>query len=198
MTKKQLVELVNRRFQNRWHPKYIELYLARVLDELMFQAFSSINYTYYDQFVKVYWDVDVSYNEEHKEYYITLPEEIIQIPGISGGVRSIEPNSGELDILFVPVTINQAKVYKGLEAGQHNSTIFYTVQNTKIEFIWDMRMGSIKKLKLRLCIPLNKYEDDDNINIPLGLEQTLIEKTVAAIQNKPLDDMINDSNERTK
>ena len=198
MTKGQWVELVNRRFDNRWHPKYIEFYLARVLNELLFSAFSVNNYVYYDQFVKVYYDVDVTYNSEHKEYYITLPEEIVQVPGISGGVRSIEPNSGELDIMFVPVTINQAKVYKGLEAGQHNSTIFYTVQNSKIEFIWDMRMASIKKLKLRLCIPLNKYDDDDNINIPLGLEQTLIEKTVSAIQNKPPDDLVNDSNEKTK
>lgn len=198
MTKKQWVELVNRRFQNRWHPKYIEFYLARVLNELLFQAFSSTNYTYYDQFVKVYRDVDVSYDETYKEFYIDLPEEIIQVPGISGGVRSIEANIGELDIIFVPVTINQAKVYKGLEAGQHNSTIFFTVQNTKVEFIWDMRLAKIKKLKLRLCIPFNKYDDDDNINIPLGLEQSLIEKTVAALQNKPIDELVNDSNERTK
>lgn len=198
MTKRQWVELVNRRFDNRWHPKYIEFYLARVLNELLFQTFSATNYTYYDQFVKVYRDVDVSFDETYKEFYINLPEEIIQVPGISGGVRSIEANIGELDITFVPVTINQAKVYKGLEAGQHNFTIFFTVQNTKVEFIWDMRLAQIKKLKLRLCIPFNKYDDDDHINIPLGLEQSLIEKTVAALQNKPIDELVNDSNERTK
>ena len=198
MTKGQLVELVNRRFQNRWHPKYIEFYLSRVLNELLFQAFSATNYTFYDQFTKIYWDVDVKFDEGHNEYYIDLPEEIIQVPGISSGVRSVEPNSGELDILFVPVTVNQAKVYKGLEAGTMNETLFYTVQNTKIEFIWDMRLSSIKKLKLRLCIPLNKYGDTDNINIPLGLEQSLVDKTVASLQNKPLDDIDNDSNERTK
>lgn len=198
MTKRQWVELVNRRFDNRWHPKYIEFYLARVLNELLFQTFSATNYTYYDQFVKVYRDVDVSFDETYKEFYINLPEEIIQVPGISGGVRSIEANIGELDITFVPVTINQAKVYKGLEAGQHNFTIFFTVQNTKVEFIWDMRLAQIKKLKLRLCIPFNKYDDDDHINIPLGLEQSLIEKTVTALQNKPIDELVNDSNERTK
>lgn len=198
MTKRQWVELVNRRFDNRWHPKYIEFYLARVLNELLFKTFRATNYTYYDQFVKVYRDVDVSFDETYKEFYINLPEEIIQVPGISGGVRSIEANIGELDITFVPVTINQAKVYKGLEAGQHNFTIFFTVQNTKVEFIWDMRLAQIKKLKLRLCIPFNKYDDDDHINIPLGLEQSLIEKTVAALQNKPIDELVNDSNERTK
>jgi hypothetical protein len=198
MKKAEVVELINRKFQNRWHPKYVEFYISRVLNELLFQSFSVTNYTFYDQFTKVYYDVDVSYDEIHKEYYITLPEEIIQVPGISSGVRSIEPNSGEIDIMFAPVTINQAKVYKGLEAGQQNETLLYTVQNKKIEFIWDMRLANIKKLKLRLCIPFDKYGDDENVNIPLGLEQTLVDKTYASMQNKPVDDTVNDGNEKTK
>lgn len=198
MNKAQWVELVNRRFQNQWHPKYIELYLSRVINELLFQAFSNTNFIFYDQFVKVYYDVDVKYDAVHKEYYIDLPEEIIQVPGISGGVRSIESNQGELDILFTPVTINQAKVYKGLEASTQGTTIFFTVRNSVVEFVYDLRLMTLKKVKMRLCIPFNKYEDEDNINIPLGMEQSIIEKTVAALQNKPLDELINDSNERTK
>ena len=198
MNKRQWIETVNRRFQNQWHPKYIELYLSRVIDELLFQAFSNKNYSFYDQFVKIYHDVDVKFDETHKEYYVDLPEEIIQVPGISGGVRSLEPNQGDLDIIFTPVTINQAKVYKGLEAGQHNTTIFYTVRNTQIEFVYDLRLMTLKYVKLRLCIPFNKYDDDDNINIPLGMEHSIIEKTVLALQNKPPDELVNDSNERTK
>lgn len=198
MKKAQWIELVNRRFQNQWHPKYIELYLSRVINELLFQAFSNTNFQFYDQFVKVYYDVEVKYDQAHREYYIDLPEEIVQVPGIAGGVRSVEPNQGDLDILFTPVTINQAKTYKGLEASTQGTTLFFTVRNTVIEFVYDMRLSTLKKVKLRLCIPFNKYDDDDNINIPLGMEQSIIEKTVTAIQNKPPDDLINDSNERTK
>jgi len=55
-----------------------------------------------------------------------------------------------------------------------------------------------KKVVQSLVIPIEKYDDDDEIRIPVGMESSLIDAAVEKILNLPPEDMVNDNNEKTR
>lgn len=199
MTKAEYIELVNRQLDNPFHPNYIAYRISLVLNELLSRTFSEKkSLELYNQYTKPYYDQPVLYDSDHNFYYVEIPEKLINVPGIAGGVRSVEPNNNSFDILFVPTTVQRHKTLKNLDVGRVNRTIRYMVFTDRIEFPEDRRLEDIKKVKLRLCISFVSYDDEEEVPVPYGLEDSMIKMTIQGLRNKPFEDNRNDNNEMTK
>lgn len=196
MTKRQLIETINRRFQNQWHPNMVASYIALAIEKFLYPQLKA-DPSNYDMFTKDYENQTVSYDEDREIYYITLPSPVIQLMKTGDGVRDIRTTRGK-SITFTPVSANQAKVLNDLEVFKIHDRVRYIVRNGRIEFFDKNTIEKIPTVDLSLAIPFNQYDSDDEVVIPAGAGIDIVNVTIQLMQNKPIDDLINDTNERTK
>ena len=196
MTKAQIIEAINRRFQNKWHPNIISFYVSQAIEKFIYPQLKK-DPSNYDMFTKEFENQEVKFNEGKKSYYVDLPVPIIQLIKTGDGVREIHTPTGK-GILFTPVSAAQANILSTLEVFKIQDRIRYIVRRDKIEFFANNQIENIGKVTLSLAIPFSSYDEDDEITLPSGQGFDLIEMVFRTMQNKPVDDIANDTNEKTK
>lgn len=194
MTKEQLIELVNERVERRWHPDYVAAMLSRVHAQMIYEVFR-LDPQMMIKYCKRY---EVPVQENDGEYFSVIPANLIDVAGPTGGVRLIQTEKGD-GVDFRPVTPYQWSMIKDLEVTKVSEAIRYWRAATNVVY----RGKRIKELEgtnlIFWClIPISEYEDEEDINIPAGIEMILVQQTLQLLMTKPVDDLVNDVNEKTK
>lgn len=192
MTKEQYIELLNERSGGEWHPNIIAAMVEKVLSNLFYSTFS----TDPQKLIKYCTEFKVNVLSEDGLYYSVLPSPIVDVAGPTGGVRMIQPLRDE-NIDFRPVTISQWAIMKTLEVVKVQRAIRYMKIENQIRYRGRL-IENLKQVRMFILVPFSQLDYEAELNIPAGVEVELTKNVLQLLQNKPIDDIINDANEKTK
>lgn len=186
MQKQQLIEVVKRRTGNMGdHRKgSVELAISEMWQTAVGEIFKD-KPSKLDNFSKRYVNVAVTYNSEIDGYESILPEEIIQTMDVQEGVRRINKMKVD-DVDFVPMKGMEVGMFEHLDAGFITDTIGFIVKADRVEY-FQMR-DEIKKVKMDLVIPFEKWAMEDEFRIPTKIADYIIENAVRVLLKQPIID----------
>jgi len=189
MTKEQFIEIVQGVLTSGdANPDLIEKYHTGRINLIASMAFSAAIYQVFyrqldekDLYARDYV-AEVKYDEEFDEYYSDLPIVVIQLPRNSG-VHKISPLREPMS--FVPINSLAEDVFSQLEVGQTISDPSYYLRSKKVVYqYYDWKQKLVKKVRMRLVPPLEDYADDDEITIPAGKEDMILQFTTQILSGQ--------------
>ena len=177
MTKKETIDyyrdIVGRvDHTSKYHPIVVEKAISAACNSVIYEAFKNRFLQNIDLYLKGYPSIAVARDAVTKDWYITLPTTIMQLPILGDGVREItSPETHSVE--FVPMTTETASMYKYLEASQVMNHIGYTVLLDRVVFTdLESRLGTtINSVNLRLVRPFEAYDDNETFYIPAGQDE---------------------------
>lgn len=181
MQKQQFIELIKKRLGNTgiFRAGVIEQTIGVVWQGEIKDIFI-YNMGSLDSYCKTYKDVVVS--KDDNAHYSILPEHIIQTIDSSEGVRRINKMKGQ-GVEFAPMTGMQVDIFENLEAGKIADVIGYVVKADRIEYF--NMPDDIEFVKMDLVIPFDKWEMEDEIRLPMGVSEIIVEKVIAYLKGTP-------------
>lgn len=197
MKKIEYLEAINERLQNKFHLQTLAIYLSMAYNQIIYLTFRK-DIDNLDLYSKRYDDIDVKYDQERDMYYSDLPATIIQLPGAGDGVRRIATKQGR-KIEFVPVGNILQLVHNDLEVGQmEGPTPFRVIDSNVVEYTTKNGIDQVDKVTMYLAVQFEEFGMMDEINIPSGQDQTIMDLIIQFSQGKPVEKEINDQSDKTK
>lgn len=168
----------------KFNRKLIEQYIARAWNQVLHDAFRK-DLTFLDFYAKNYKAQTVTQDVDTKQYYTELPEAIVQLPDKSEGVREVSLATEDYDtplgtgIDFMPVSDTAMRLKDNIDAGlSESSVIGYAVRYDRIWYDRGMTAGiAAGGVNLKLVIPFDSYGATEQIPVPSGKDEQLIELT---------------------
>lgn len=150
------------------HPELVEQAMAKAWNTLLYSTFRK-NISMLDFYAKEYTGQAAVLNATTDKYEIDLPVAIVQLPDIIAGVRAVTVDQWE-DVEFVPQSQTENMLMYDSDTYNLDDVISYTVRFDKIIFNQE---GTVVDLttydfRLNLVIPLDEYEDTDELPVPSG------------------------------
>ena len=195
MKAEQLIELIKLRLpDNNWDENVIRLNISLGFNQIFYDTFRK-DISNLDLYAKEYKNIAISYDSATDKYYSLIPvDSFVQFPDPQEGIRRISGMKGKT-IQFVPVKGDAAKIFEGDIALSIGDIIGYSVTNERIEYHW-MKEG-MDKVKMDIVRSFEAYNDEDEIHIPSGKDEQLIQLIVNFLLGTPVDNLVNDNNLRT-
>ena len=207
MTKKNLIDLIIHKLsggntspdiKSKYHPeiitKYIELAFNSLINTVQNQSIRYKDLGQLDSYVKTYSSVTVSYDDTRKEYYSDLPVNIIGLY-MNRGIRYICPIYDQ-SYHFIYRKNNSTDIYSELEVSKIDSRPRYYLEGTKV--FYDKMTTEIvdNGVLMKLIVPISVLDEDDEIPIPAGQEQYVIDFIMKYLQQMFPEDVNNDTNSK--
>lgn len=200
MTKKERIELVQSRLTgiytdedlDRFDERIIEKNISNIYNQIIIELHSK-NLIALDSFSKVYTDVDVLGTSG--SYYSIIPEKLVPLTNFQDGI--VEIYGGQI---FVPISINQKNIISGLEVSQIITAITYSlgIKSTGdhiVEYNNMVTANHVSTVNMRLVIPFESYDDNDEVRIPGGQDEKLMEIIINLLANTPKKDLKNNNSD---
>lgn len=195
----ELVELVQKRLVGQlsneqsgsFDTQMVAKYIGRAFNMVLWEIFTGGLYNL-DNYTKKYTSVAVSYNSTEEKYYSVLPEKIVQLRRPGSGVMKIQTIKGTA-LSFIPVANQEVELLDGQEVDLIDSSIRYVVIGQTVEYINMTSSIAGVGVKMYLVIPFDSYDWDDDVMIPSGQDQRLIDLAVNFATGQPIDDQLNNN-----
>ena len=184
-TKQQLIDTFYQQLKKNYpnqkpHRLLVEQNMARAWNQILHDAFRR-DLTFLDFYVKTYKSQTVSQDAVTKQYYVTLPVAIVQLPDKAEGVRSVEPANQSYatpsgtGVDFIPMSDTAMKLKTNTDVGlSENSVIGYAVRYDQILFDANMTAAlAAAKVHLKLIVPFDVYGATETVPIPSGKDEQL-------------------------
>lgn len=199
ITKAELVELIRRRLvgqisnesEGSFDEPLIAKYLGRAFNMVLWEVFRGGVHNL-DNYNKRYTGVAVAYNSTKDRYFSTLPADIVQLPRVGSGVLKIQTQTGTT-AKFIPISSQEVEFIDGQEVDLISNNIRYVIRGKEVEYFGMTSAIASVGVDMDLVIPIDEYDWDDDVMIPSGQDQRLIEITVAFATGQPVDDQINNN-----
>lgn len=195
MKKSQLIDLCRNYVSavdkgDTYHPVVVEYMLGRVINTILYEVFSR-RVSELDLYTKTF---TYSVSETGGDYWVDLSTQtsIVQFPGVGDGVRAVYP-VGSVDVMFYPITIENAARNASMEYMEVDSDVPYVVKNTRVEFVANM-VAEIAEVKMDLVRPFEAYGQDEEYYVPAGQDMVMFGQVLELLMGKPPADLRNDNN----
>jgi len=137
--------------------------------------------------------LDVSINR----YTTTLTVDVVDLPRKTGGVYEIITPNGASTIPtthFVPVTTMEGEQLWGSESSLPGTVIGFSWASSRIIEYWYMSPAEAADgVAIRLIKQFKSYANTDNVNLPYGQDQRIIDLTRQYMGAIPPKDLVNDN-----
>lgn len=180
MKKEQFIEIVKGMLtggddspdlQEKYHESRINLVASMAFNAAIYQVF----YRQLDEKDLYTRDhsVEVKFDETFEEYYSDLPSSVVQLPNNSG-IHKISPLKEKWS--FNPINRLSEDVFDQLEVGKLDQNPSYYFNNTRVVYqYYDWKNCHIKRVRMAIVPPLEDYKDEDEMVIPAGKEDLLLQ-----------------------
>lgn len=195
MQKNKLIESIQYRLKpvdetEQFPYQVVEAYADQVYRAFVEMAHKKNDIYELDYLAKRYDSVPVVQDGVTDQYYSTLPEVIIDS---KYGVRRIT-QAKDTSSSFVPATDQEIRYMYGSNADLLDTTILYTSRQNRVDYYG---IGtSITSVSMHLIIPLEKYGDEDEVNIPGGGFGEFVTAVVNYAMGTPLPDLLNNESDQ--
>lgn len=207
LSKAQYIDLIrdnlasdSAELRSRWHPRIVEKYLDIAFDSVLNKN-KTVREGLMDEMGMDLWKyaaltkpfyLDFKYDEKRKRYYSELPINILSITN-NNGIQMICPVEEEQSA-FLPTGVNDLFLFSGLDVGQLSGLIYFTLEgNRRIYYSGDIN-GCWKEVLAKLVLSFSEFDDNDDIDIPNGLNAEIIQMTLMFMKGKLPEDIVDDSN----
>lgn len=194
-TKRELIYWVKEKIDStresvELHPDHVMYALNSAWNQILYSTFRK-NIGMLDFYAKDYVSQTAVANADTGKYEITLPENIVQLPHITAGVRNVTVDEWE-DVEFVPQSEEENMLMYDSDTYNVDDVITYHVRADKIIFGQESGDVSGYDFRLSLVIPFKDYADSDEVPIPSGQDveliniavQILTQPEIKVIENK--------------
>lgn len=180
MKKIEFIELVQHILTNGdMNPDLETKYHEGVVNLLASMAFSNAIYEVFrrqldekDLYTRRY-QVTVLYDETTDEYYSELPALVMQLP-MNSGIHKISPITERWS--FNQINQQSEDVFDLLEVGQLVQDPSFWFDSTRIHYqYYNWKNQQIQKAHAWLVIPLEAYADEEQLVIPAGKEDLILQ-----------------------
>lgn len=189
MTRKAIIELVKQRLKfTDTKTQFPALYVQGALDiawqQLCTQTFDD-NYQDIHFYSKTFNPVAIVEDTSQESYYSDLPEEIIRLPRIGEGVISInQVDSRGSD--FKPVRESDFRLMTTQEVYRVGDEIYWYTDYNRVYYGDSMTFDiATTGVEMHLCIPFSKYGFEEELPLPGGQSQVLINMALEFLQGTP-------------
>ena len=134
-------------------------------------------------------------------YRASLSVDVVDLPRVSGGVleiiRKSDPNTSILSTTFVPVSTMAGEQFYGSEASLPSNVIGFSYSGSReIEF-WGMSSFIfVVSHYARIIKQFKSHSNTDNVVLPYGKEEQIIEMVRQYLGAIPPKDLVNNNTER--
>jgi len=172
VTKIQLIDFI----RLRTGEKYVRNDIIHAIDKMYNQILCDIaSGDEFDFVTKAYYDVDVTLDATTERYSSDLPAPILQVQGLTDGVRNINTVKGT-EFSFFPITEDEWELYRGTLADTINTKIGYMVKRNEV---WYYNFNTtISKVRMELVVPFSEFSNTDEVPLPAGKDQTLVQGVI--------------------
>jgi hypothetical protein len=195
MRKIELLEAVNKRLPVKIHLNMVAIYVGRAFNQIIHETFGR-NPSGAELFTKVYLNVEIKKDEDTDTYYSDLPVTIIKMPHVGDGVRAIHSMKGKT-VEFVPQRSEMQSIHNDLEVMNMNGPIPFYVLNERVEYVNMPRLNQAGPVKMHLIPEFEALDLLDNIYVPAGMDERLMELAVSFASGIKPTKEINDQSEKT-
>lgn len=182
-TKAQLVELVRRRaLQNgigvnddnaRLTYRQVELELDQTFQDLIFLTLKASENDL-NSYAKTYNNLNIKFDGEERVYYVKLPAEVIQLPN-NIGIRLVQ-GVGENARKFYRTSHEDIDMFMDTFVPSHYDRPLYIKDKDRLLFKnFDFRSHNVRKIILKLVVPLSEYGDDEDVSLPAGRQTEFLD-----------------------
>ena len=155
----------------KYDTRIIEATITTAYANAMYQ-FSQLHVPELDLYTKRYI-VDVNYDEEVDEYYSELPSPVAQMR-MNTGIHKISPVKERWS--FNPISQLSEDVFGALEVGRLAKDPSYYFDSTRVYYqYYDWKHKHIQKVRMFIIPPFDSYSDDDELLIPAGKEDMILQ-----------------------
>lgn len=195
MTKKEFIDLAKRRLasgnlspdhEGSYNDREIELAFEIGISRLIFESGKSQELDHYS---KTYKNVAVLHDDDLDMYYSVLPEIIVQIKG-NRGIRHVSPMKDQ-SFNYTIMTQQNMRVFRRLDSGKiaPRPAVFYDSGR----LYYERHDADITKLLMRLVIPFSKFNDDDEVKIPSGMDDLMVQYVLQTLSGQIQEDQLSDN-----
>ena len=173
-------------YQNKFHPYDIQEFINAAWSKLIYNVCVSVSknqdWSQLDPFIKSY-NVPVRCDTERDEYFSILPVSVVGLPGNRGVYRISPVKNNKLQFQFRDSGTND--IYGDSEWSKINNIPSYYQEANMIFFNEKMTVDMAEAGVVMKIIPeFSVYEDEDEIPMPSGSEQDLIQIIIKELAPK--------------
>lgn len=185
-----------------WDEDYIAFAIGMAFNQIIYDTFRK-DLSNLDLYTKTY-SADISQDSTTNIYYSQFPVNgIAQLPDPAEGIRRImRGKASKIDqidgIEFVPIKGNMHLVYDEDEIRQISNAIGYKVMNGRVEYRWMKPEVAEAGVRMDVVRTIDTYGDYEQVHIPSGKDQLILEIVLKMLSGQPYDDIVNDNNPKTK
>jgi hypothetical protein len=203
ITKNELSDLIRDKklggdatISGKLHPtiihKMADTVIGKLIETAMFKDKDSNGYEINGEFISVFKNVKVKYDEDCDEYYSDLPAPLISLKDDRGLVRVSEMKS--IDNAFAIVGNGSHDVFAILDAHYLNTKTEVYLQGNQIRYR-KLRTG-VKEVLVKQVAGISSLDADDPIPVPASMEADLVEMVSALLDEGKVttQDKYNDNN----
>jgi hypothetical protein len=195
MRKVECIEAIIEQLPTKVNPKVIELFIGRAFNQIIYETFRK-DLTNLDIFTKAYYNVPVQLDEDTDQYYSELPVQIVQLPISGDGVMAIHSMKGK-GVEFAAKKSGMQDIHRELEVAYLDGPISYWLMNGRVEYGAKPFLDSIQKVKMSLIPQFGELDMMDEIHIPSGKDERLMELVTQFARLTPPAQEINDQTDKT-
>jgi len=196
MKKIELIESINEQLPIKVNLKVLALFIGRAFNQIIYDTFRK-KLTSMDIFTRVYKDIDVSFDSDTDTYYSVLPVQIVQLPQSGDGIMSIHSNKGR-GVEFAAKKSSSRDIHSGMEVDVLDGPIPFWIEDGKVMYETRGGITTIDKVRIQLIPEFMVLDMMDDIHIPSGQDERLLELVTQFAGQTPPSKEINDGNVKTK
>jgi hypothetical protein len=144
-------------------------------------------------------DLAVSTDATGLRYQTTLTADVVDLPRKTGGILQVNRSDGNTDLgawssttLFVPVTPIEGEQMYGAEGALPGTVIGYAFSGPRTIWFWNMSTAQKNAgVWVRYIKQFKGYTDSENVLLPYGQDERIIELTRQFLGAIPPKDLIN-------
>lgn len=183
--------------KGKYHPEILAFHLGVAIDYLVVkvlypEASKFENWGMLDTYAKTYTNVEIKYDAERDEKYIDLPVQPINLPA-NRGVRIVSTMKDQKNYRFIYRDNNTSNVYGNTDVDEVITIPRYYVEGDKLFFSRHIPYD-LKKLLVKLIVPFDALDYDDNVNVPQGFGKLAFDLVVQSLSGRKLEKVSNDNN----
>lgn len=187
MDKRSFIDLYGVKYQAlNDNPAYLSAQIGRAFATVCSYAFRT-DLAQYSLYSKSYPGVAIE-EDAYGTYYSTVPVRLMQLPDSAESVRRIHATHDQKTLLFIAIPKDSWTDFELLDVSKVSRYIPYSVTNDRVEYA---KKPPVSTVTMDLVRAFMDYSDNDEVQIPSGMEQLFEECLNAFLNGTPPPNKLN-------
>ena len=205
MTKIEYIDFIRNSLQmtdetSRFHPAQVEAAINSAVNTVFYEMYAKnpkVMAKSLERYTTIYSPIDItpSANATTGRYESSLNVDVVDLPRKTGGVFDVIAKDQTPAVTkFVPVTPLEGDQLMGSESSLPGNVVGYSFTGPRTIEYWDMSAAeAVASVVARLLKQFKSYSNSDNVLLPYGQDERIVELVRQYLGVIPPKDLVNDN-----